>query len=144
MVNFKIGRILTSILAASNNFVRKMSTEIVRGPTPGPGRSTWVKYNGLVWTVGIPGKGKGGPDVDIVEQTKLTLSNIDERLAQAGTDKTRILEATVFLTNMEDFKGMDSEWQAWLPEGIGASRATVCAAALANGDKVEIKVTVAA
>ena len=45
---------------------------------------------------------------------------------------------------MRDFKGFDEEWRAWLPEGIGASRATVGVASLANNDKVEIKVTVAA
>jgi enamine deaminase RidA (YjgF/YER057c/UK114 family) len=68
----------------------------------------------------------------------------DERLAQAGTDKSRIIEATVFLTDMSDFKGMDSVWCQWLGDNNnGASRATVGVAALANGDKVEIKVAVA-
>ena len=119
-----------------------MSKEITRGPTPGPGRSAWVKYNGLVWTVGVP-KGRAA-DADIATQTKITLASIDERLAQAGTSKERILEATVFLTSFDDFKGMDDEWKAWLPEGIGASRATVGVASLANDDKVEIKVTCAA
>ena len=118
-----------------------MNKEITRGPTPGPGRSAWVKYNGLVWTVGVP-KGRE-PDADIATQTKITLASIDERLAQAGTSKERILEATVFLTSFDDFKGMDDEWKAWLPEGIGASRAPVGVASLANNDKVEIKVTVA-
>ena len=56
----------------------------------------------------------------------------------------RYANALVFLTDMRDFKGFDEEWRAWLPEGIGASRATVGVASLANNDKVEIKVTVAA
>jgi enamine deaminase RidA (YjgF/YER057c/UK114 family) len=129
---------LSRILASLNR-----SMEIVRGPAPGPGRSAWVKYNGMVWTVGVP-KGKSSDDASIGEQTKITLASIDERLAQAGTDKTKIIEATVFLTDMSDFKGFDAEWQAWLPEGIGASRATVGVNQLANNDKVEIKVTVAA
>ena len=116
---------------------------VVRGPTPGPGRSAWVKHRGTVWTVGVP-KGRSA-SADINEQTKLTLASIDERLSQAGTDKSKILEATVFLTNLKkDFKGFDKEWRSWLPEGIGASRATVGVAQLANNDKVEIKVTVAA
>jgi len=116
--------------------------KIVRGPAPGPGRSAWVKHNGVVWTVGVP-KGRER-NADINTQTKITLASIDERLAQAGTDKSKIIEATVFLTNMKEFKGFDKEWKAWLPEGTGASRATVGVAALANNDKVEIKVTVAA
>jgi len=116
--------------------------KIVRGPAPGPGRSAWVKHNGVVWTVGVP-KGRER-NADINTQTKLTLASIDQRLAQAGTDKSKIIEATVFLTNMKEFKGFDKEWKAWLPEGTGASRATVGVSALANNDKVEIKVTVAA
>ena len=63
-----------------------------------------------------------------------------------GTDKSRILEATVFITNMDDFTGMDSAWRAWLGEDgvIGASRATVCVSELAGKDLIEIKCTVAA
>jgi len=95
-----------------------------------------------VWTVGVP-KGRER-NANIKRQTALTLKTIDERLNQAGTDKSRIIEATVFLTNMKEFKGFDSEWKKWLPEGVGASRATVGVAKLANNDKVEIKVTVAA
>lgn len=83
-------------------------------------------------------------DASIGEQTKLSLASIDERLHQAGTDKSKIIEATVFLTNLKkEFKGFDQEWQNWLPEGTGASRATVGVSQLANNDKVEIKVTVA-
>ena len=123
-----------------------------------------MKHKGTVWTVGVP-KGRER-NADISTQTALTLRSIDERLKQAGTDKGKIIEATVFLTNMKEvrsgeidamsserrtytvlstsqFKGFDKEWRAWLPEG-GASRATVGVARLANNDKVEIKVTAAA
>ena len=64
----------------------------------------------------------------------------------AGTDKSRILEATVFITSMDNFAGMDEAWREWLGEedNIGASRATVCVSALAGEDLVEIKCTVAA
>mmetsp|Transcript_9441 Transcript_9441/g.10769 ORF Transcript_9441/g.10769 Transcript_9441/m.10769 type:complete len:187 (-) Transcript_9441:52-612(-) len=116
--------------------------KIVRGPAPGPGRNAWVKHKGVVWTVGVP-KGRTR-NADIGTQTKISLASIDDRLAQAGTHKSKIIEATVFLTNMKEFKDFDREWKAWLPEGIGASRATVGVASLANNDKVEIKVTVAA
>ena len=116
---------------------------IVRGPSPGAGRNAWVKHHHTVWTVGIP-TGRQA-NADIGQQTKLSLASIDERLKQAGTDKSKIVEATVFLTNMkEDLSGFDQEWRRWLPEGVGASRATVGVAQLANNDKVEIKVTVAA
>jgi len=119
------------------------SSSIVRGPSPGPGRSSWVKHQGFVWTVGVP-TGRP-PTADITTQTKMALDSIDARLAQAGTDKTKILETTVFLTNIKDeFQDFDTVFSAWLPEGSGASRATVGVAELANNDKVEIKVTVAA
>ena len=96
-----------------------------------------MKHQGFVWTVGVP-TGRS-PTADIATQTQLALAAIDARLAQAGTDKTNIFETTVFLTNIKD-----AVFSAWLPEGIGASRATVGVAELANHDKVEIKVTVAA
>mmetsp|Transcript_19671 Transcript_19671/g.21763 ORF Transcript_19671/g.21763 Transcript_19671/m.21763 type:complete len:476 (+) Transcript_19671:74-1501(+) len=119
------------------------ASSIVRGPSPGPGRSAWVKHQGFVWTVGVP-TGRS-PTADIATQTQLALDSIDARLAQAGTDKTKILETTVFLTNIKDeFREFDTVFSAWLPEGSGASRATVGVAELANNDKVEIKVTVAA
>ena len=99
-----------------------------------------MKHRGVVWTVGVPqGRGK---NADISRQTALALKTIDERLKQAGTDKSRIIEATVFLTNMKEFKKFDEVWRSWLPPGCGASRATVGVAKLANNDKVEIKVTV--
>ena len=122
---------------------RARARQVVRGPMPGAGRSTWVAHKGVVWTVGVPTGRKSNDDIGT--QTKLALASIDKRLAQAGTDKSRILEATVFLTDMrKEFKGFDAEWKAWLPQSIGASRATVGVAQLANDDKVEIKVTVAA
>ena len=75
------------------NSMRRMSTSIlstaiVRGPSPGGGRNAWVKYNGLVWTVGMPGA-KKTPDMDAKAQTELALTQIDERLAQAGITRNK-------------------------------------------------------
>lgn len=115
---------------------------IERGPVPGHGRSAWVKFNGMVWTNGHPA-GKA-PGDDAATQTRLALACLDERLAQAGTDKTRIVEATVYLQNIEDKAAMDAEWRAWWTnEDGGVSRATV-GAALAEGQLVEMKVMAAA
>jgi solute carrier family 25 S-adenosylmethionine transporter 26 len=142
-VQFLLNEKFTRFLGQLNHKVaQKGSSGVSRGPSPGPGRSAWVKHKGTVWTVGVP-KGRSA-SADINEQTKLTLAAIDERLSQAGTDKSKIIEATVFLTNLQkDFNGFDKEWKSWLPEGVGASRATVGVTQLANNDKVEIKVTVA-
>jgi enamine deaminase RidA (YjgF/YER057c/UK114 family) len=56
-------------------------SDVVRGPSPGAGRSAWVAYNGIVWTNGFP-KGKQ-PDDDVAEQTRKALACLDQRLAEA-------------------------------------------------------------
>mmetsp|Transcript_2326 Transcript_2326/g.2591 ORF Transcript_2326/g.2591 Transcript_2326/m.2591 type:complete len:125 (-) Transcript_2326:40-414(-) len=114
--------------------------DIVRGPAPGPGRASYVCFNGMVWTNGFPA-GKT-PEDDITEQTRKALKCLDDRLAQAGTDKSRIIEATVFLQDINTKDAMDKVWCEWIPEGCGVSRATV-GAALAHGQLIEMKVTAA-
>jgi len=122
--------------------VKLMKAMIARGPTPAPGsgRSSWVAFGGLVWTVGFPA-GKT-PEDSVAVQTEKTLANLDERLKQAGTDKSRIVEATVYLKDMATKDEMDAVWRAWVPEGCGPSRACV-GADLAPGDLVEMKITAA-
>ena len=75
----------------------KAST-LVRGPSPGHGRSAWVTHAGVVYTVAYP-FGYAASD-GVGEQTRKALASLDERLAQAGTDKSNILDATVFLGDM--------------------------------------------
>lgn len=63
---------------------------------------------------------------DIEKQTKETLAAIEKLLGEAGTDKTRILSATIYLKNIDkDFENMNRVWDTWLPEGITPARATV-------------------
>ena len=112
----------------------------MRGPAPGPGRAAYVVFNNCVWTNGFP-KGKG-PDDDITQQTRLALKCLDERLAAAGTDKSRVIEATVYLNDISEKDQMDAVWVEYFPEGCGVSRATV-GAALAHGQLVEMKVMAA-
>ncbi len=114
---------------------------IHRGPSPGKGRSAWVGFGDRVWTVGFP-KGKTAQD-SVAEQTKKSLNTIDERLQAAGSDKSRILEATVFLKDMSAKEEMDAVWREWVPENCGISRAAL-SCDLAPGDLVELKVTAAA
>lgn len=115
---------------------------LTRGPSPGHGRSAWVRYDGpVVYTVAYPFG--YNPEDTAGDQTRKALACLDERLAQAGTDKRHILEATVFLNDMSTFQEMDAAWQEWMPEGCGASRATV-GADLGGEVLVEMKVTAAA
>lgn len=63
---------------------------------------------------------------DIEQQTKEVLASIEKYLGEAGTDKTRILSATIYLRNIEtDFEHMNRVWDTWLPEGITPARATI-------------------
>ncbi|TFL13795.1 RidA family protein [Pusillimonas caeni] len=97
-------------------------------------------YNGVAYLAGqVPDDGKA----DIGEQTRQVLATIDRLLAEAGSDKTRILMAQIFLADIQDFAGMNAAWEAWVPAGNTPPRATV-EALLANPDyKVEIVVTAA-
>jgi enamine deaminase RidA (YjgF/YER057c/UK114 family) len=80
---------------------------------------------------------------DISGQTAQVLATIDRLLAEAGTDKTQILMAQIFVANMKEFDGMNKAWDAWVADGNSPPRATI-EARLANPDlKVEIVVTAA-
>ncbi|MCC7225371.1 MAG: RidA family protein [Burkholderiaceae bacterium] len=80
---------------------------------------------------------------DVTGQTAQVLATIDKLLAEAGTDKTRILMAQIFVANMKEFDGMNKAWDAWVADGNAPPRATI-EARLASADyKVEIVVTAA-
>jgi len=97
-------------------------------------------YNGVAYLAGqIPAT----PSLDIVGQTREVLETIDRLLAEAGTDKTRILMAQIFIADLKDVPGMNQAWDAWVAAGNAPPRATV-EAKLVNPDwKVEIVVTAA-
>lgn len=76
-------------------------------------------------------------------QTADVLSTIDRLLNEGGSDKRRVLMATIYLADMADYAGMNEAWDAWVPEGDAPPRATV-EARLANPSwRVEIVVVAA-
>ncbi|GHA02869.1 hypothetical protein DC083_09810 [Ignatzschineria ureiclastica] len=80
---------------------------------------------------------------DIYLQMKSTLADIDQILKTAGTDKSRILDATIFLVSSRDLEGMNRAWDEWVDSENAPVRCTV-QAGLMNADwKVEMKVIVA-
>lgn len=102
-------------------------------------RARMVKYNGVVY-LGGQFSDKGG---DIAAQTEETLAKIDELLARAGTDKSRLIQAEVWITDMKDFKEMDRVYKEWVAPGNPPTR---CCCAVELGDpemKVEIMVSAA-
>ncbi|MEQ8738869.1 MAG: RidA family protein, partial [Hoeflea sp.] len=75
----------------------------------GPRMSQAVIHNGTVYLAGQV----GSPGASVAEQTKAILAGIDRLLAEAGTDKTRILQATIWLDSMDDFAEMNAVWDSW-------------------------------
>ncbi|MQW89190.1 RidA family protein [Sinorhizobium saheli] len=105
----------------------------------GPRMSQAVVYNNTVYLAGQVGKAGD----DVVTQTKQALAEVDRLLALAGTDKTRILSATVWLADMADFAKMNSVWDAWVPQGHTPARATGEAKLATPEYLVEVIVTAA-
>ena len=94
-------------------------------------------------TVYLAGQVPDDATQDIVDQTRQVLATIDRLLAEAGSDKTRILRAQVFLADLADYAGMNAAWDAWVPAGHAPPRATVEARLARPEWRVEILVTAA-
>ena len=106
----------------------------------GPRMSEMVVHNGVCYLAGqVAGSGQG----DTQAQTVEVLAAIDRLLALAGSDKTRILRAEIFLADMGHFAQMNAAWEAWVPAGHTPARATVQALLARPEWKVEIVVTAA-
>ena len=76
-------------------------------------------------------------------QTREVLSHVDRLLAEAGSDKTRILQATIFVADMAEFAAMNEVWDQWVVEGRTPPRATVQALLARPEYRVEIKIVAA-
>tara|TARA_B100000405_G_scaffold290764_1_gene241027 strand:+ start:36 stop:413 length:378 start_codon:yes stop_codon:yes gene_type:complete len=95
-----------------------------------------VKHNDFVDLCGQVGDGS-----TIAEQTRDCLGRIDQLLAEAGSSRAQMLQAIIWLSDMDDFAEMNAVWDAWVPIGSPPARAC-CEARLARPDlKVEIIVT---
>ena len=94
-----------------------------------------VVHNGVVYVAGqVPDDGTA----DITVQTQQVLGKIDALLREAGSDKSKLLWAQIFLPDMKDFAAMNAVWEKWVAPGQTPARATV-EAKLANAAyKVEI------
>ena len=95
-------------------------------------------------TVYLAGQVADDPSADMAGQIRQVLAQIDKLLAEAATDKTRILSATIYLPSMADFPTMNAAWDAWVPAGHCPARATVEAKLAAPEYKVEIQIVAAA
>lgn len=107
----------------------------------GPRMSEAVMYNGVIYTSGVVADTTVGKPV--YEQTKDILQQIDEILARAGSNKTRILKANIWLSDMATFSEMNRAWDAWVVAGQTPARATVESKLAAPGYDVEIMIEAA-
>jgi len=107
----------------------------------GPRMSQIVVHGDTVYLAGIVAHANKGKSV--TDQTKEILATIDKYLAQVGSDKSKILRANLWITDMANFAEMNAVWDAWVAPGHTPARACVEAKLAAPEFKVEIMVVAA-
>ena len=98
------------------------------------GRSRTSAWRDLVFTVAT------APGATVAEQTRASLAQISANLAEAGTDNSQLLSATVYLTDIANKAEMDVEWCDWIGDAANWPQRACVQAALAPGTLVEITV----
>jgi enamine deaminase RidA (YjgF/YER057c/UK114 family) len=94
-------------------------------------------------TVYLAGQVAADASQDITGQTRQVLAAIDALLARAGSDKSRILMAQIFLPDLADFAAMNAVWEGWVSHGHAPPRATVQAKLAKPEWRIEVVVTAA-
>lgn len=106
----------------------------------GPRLSEAAVHSGVVY---LAGQIAEETTQNIDGQTREVLSHVDRLLAEAGSDKTRILMCQIFLADIKDIAAMNAIWDAWVPAGHTPPRATVQAMLARPELLVEVVVTAA-
>ena len=114
--------------------------ESIRYVDPGSRLSEATVFGGLAF---LAGQIADDPSLDIRGQTHQVLAHVDEVLEAAGSERSRIVSATIYLADMSDYGGMNDVWDAWVTPGGTPARATVQAGLFAPGHRVEISVIAA-
>jgi enamine deaminase RidA (YjgF/YER057c/UK114 family) len=95
-----------------------------------------VVHSGLVYTSGIVGE----PGGNVATQTAQVLARLDALLAEVGADRSGILSAQVWLSDMKDFQAHNEVWDAWVDRANPPARACVGAQLYRSDILVEIRV----
>jgi enamine deaminase RidA (YjgF/YER057c/UK114 family) len=106
----------------------------------GPRFCRVLRYNGTVYIAGLTADDLSG---DTTAQTREILGKIDGYLAKAGSDKSKLLSAQIWLRDIADFDKMNAAWDAWIDKSAMPVRATVEAHLAGDQYRVEIMVTAA-
>jgi enamine deaminase RidA (YjgF/YER057c/UK114 family) len=107
---------------------------------PNPRLAAAVVHGGIVYVSGQVPVTRHAP---VRQQTSEILSKIDGLLARAGSDKTQLLNASIWLADVVTFDEMNAAWEEWLPSGCAPARATVEARIADPAWRVEIAVIAA-
>ena len=107
----------------------------------GPRMSQVVINGDTVYLAGVVASNAAGESV--TKQTQDVLATIDGHLKKAGSDKSKLLTATIYLTDMNTFAEMNAVWDGWVSAGNTPARATVEAKLASPKYRVEIMVTAA-
>ena len=102
--------------------------------------SEMVVHNGTVY---LAGQVASDMTLDIIGQTEQVLASIDRLLGEAGSDKTKVLSAQIFLPDMADFAAMNAVWERWVVPGHTPARATIQAKLANPAYRIEILVVAA-
>ena len=113
---------------------------MIRRIQPGPRMSGAVIHGDTVYTAGQVADDTAA---DVAGQTRQILAKLDALLAEAGTDKTRLLSANIWLSDIASFAEMNAVWDGWVVPGQTPARATVEAKLAAPHYRVEIAVIAA-
>jgi enamine deaminase RidA (YjgF/YER057c/UK114 family) len=99
-----------------------------------------VEHNGTVYVAGMTAENKS---VGMRQQTEQVLTKIDGLLAKAGTNKSKLLSATVYISDMAQKSAMNDAWLAWIDRKNPPTRACVAVELGSKDTLVEIVVTAA-
>lgn len=111
----------------------------IRRMDTGSRMSDIVIHNNTVYLAGQV----GAPGESVTAQTKVVLETIDALLAKAGSNKSKILQAIIWLADMSTFDEMNAVWDAWVDKPNAPARATGEARLAGPEYKVEIIITAA-
>ena len=107
----------------------------------GPRLSKVVVHGDTVYLAGLTADKAAGQSV--AAQTQEILAAIDALLAKAGTDKSKLVQATIWLQDIRTVDEMNKVWDAWVPSGCAPARACIEARLQSPAKMVEIRVTAA-
>jgi enamine deaminase RidA (YjgF/YER057c/UK114 family) len=111
----------------------------IRRIQAGPRMSQAVIHGNTVYLAGQV----GAPGASVAEQTKAVLASVDRLLKDAGTDKSKLLQAIIWLADMKDFAEMNAVWDKWVDPANTPARATGEAKLAGPEYLVEIIITAA-